>query len=61
MLAVLIHLTGGKSARLIEQLDVDEIIDTLDFDEHLSPNCRIIVYAIIELMKQQVHQLLDYK
>jgi len=58
VLAVLIHLTGGKTAQAIEQLDVDEIFETLDLDEHLSPNRHIGVYAIVELMKQQVRQLL---
>ena len=58
VLAVLIHLTGGKTAHAIEQLDVDELFETLDLDEHLSPNRHIGVYAIVELMKQQVRQLL---
>jgi cysteine desulfuration protein SufE len=58
VLAVLIHLTGGKTAQAIEQLDVDEIFEKLDLDEHLSPNRHIGVYAIVELMKQQVRQLL---
>ena len=57
VLAVLIQLTSGKTMQAIEQLDVDELFEKLDLDEHLSPNRHIGVYAIVELMKQQVRQL----
>ena len=57
VLAVLIQLTSGKTAQAIEQLDVDELFEKLELDEHLSPNRHIGVYAIVELMKQQVRQL----
>lgn len=57
VLAVLIQLTSGKTTQAIEQLDVDELFEKLDLDEHLSPNRHIGVYAIVELMKQQVRHL----
>jgi len=57
VLAVLIQLSTGKTVEEIEQLDVDELFTRLNLDEHLSPNRHIGVYAIVELMKQQVHTL----
>ncbi len=53
VLAVLIQLAEGKSAREIEHLDVDELFSRLHLDEHLSPNRHVGVYAIVDLMKQQ--------
>ncbi len=57
VLAVLIQLTAGNITEVIEQLDVDELFEKLNLDEHLSPNRHIGVYAIVELMKQQVRDL----
>jgi cysteine desulfuration protein SufE len=57
VLALLIQLAAGHSARGIEQLDVDELFARLNLDEHLSPNRHIGVYAIVELMKKQVREL----
>jgi len=57
VLAVLIQLTAGNMTEVIEQLDVDELFAKLNLDEHLSPNRHIGVYAIVELMKQQVRDL----
>ena len=57
VLAVLIQLSAGKTVEEIEQLDVDELFTRLNLDEHLSPNRHIGVYAIVELMKQQVRNL----
>ncbi len=57
VLAVLFQLSTGKMTREIEQLDVDELFEKLNLDEHLSPNRHIGVYAIVELMKQQARKL----
>ena len=57
VLALLIQLVAGRSAREIEQLDVDELFTRLSLDEHLSPNRHIGVYAIVELMKKQAREL----
>ncbi len=57
VLALLIQLASGRSAREIEQLDVDELFARLNLDEHLSPNRHIGVYAIVELMKKQARKL----
>lgn len=57
VLAVLINLTAGKTAQAIEQMDVDKLFARLQLDEHLSPNRHVGVYAIVVLMKQQVHAL----
>jgi cysteine desulfuration protein SufE len=57
VLAVLIQLSAGKTVGEIERLDVDELFTRLNLDEHLSPNRHIGVYAIVELMKQQAHNL----
>lgn len=57
VLAVLIQLVGGRTADAIEQLDVDELFERLNLDEHLSPNRHVGIYAIVALMKQQVNRL----
>lgn len=57
VLAVLINLAEGKTAESIEQMDVDKIFEQLRLDKHLSPNRHVGVYAIVALMKQQVHTL----
>jgi cysteine desulfuration protein SufE len=57
VLAVLIQLAYDKSADEIQQLDVDELFERLNLDEHLSPNRHVGVFAIVELMKQQAHAL----
>ncbi len=57
VLALLIQLANNKTADELEQLDVDEIFERLNLDDHLSPNRHIGVYAIVELMKQQARDL----
>ena len=57
VLAVLIQLASGKTAAEVEQLDVDELFSRLNLYDHLSPNRHVGVYAIVELMKQQVRNL----
>ncbi len=53
VLAVLVQLADNKTAVEIQALDVDELFERLNLDEHLSPNRHVGVYAIVELMKQQ--------
>ena len=57
VLAVLIELADNKTAAEIQQLDVDELFERLNLDEHLSPNRHVGVFAIVELMKQQARAL----
>ncbi len=57
VLAILIQLTEGKTAREVDLLDVDELFSRLHLDEHLSPNRHVGIYAIVTLMKQQAHKL----
>ncbi|HSJ49490.1 MAG TPA: SufE family protein, partial [Gammaproteobacteria bacterium] len=57
VLALLIQLIGGGTQKEIEALDVDELFSRLSLDEHLSPNRHLGVYGIVELMKQQAHEL----
>ena len=57
VLAILISLASGKTAEAVEQLDVDELFERLQLDEHLSPNRHVGIYAIVALMKQQVREL----
>jgi len=54
VLSLLIQLVDGKTTAQIHQLDVDEIFEKLQLYDHLSPNRHVGVYAIVELMKQQV-------
>lgn len=53
----MIQLTAGRSAREIEQLDVDELFARLSLDEHLSPNRHVGVCAIVDLLKKQARKL----
>ena len=57
VLAVLIQLADNKTNDEIQQLDVDELFERLNLDEHLSPNRHVGVFAIVELMKQQARAL----
>jgi len=57
VLALLIQLVSGKTAREIDALDLDEVFRRLRLYEHLSPNRHVGVYAIVELMKQQARQI----
>lgn len=60
VLALLIQLLDTKTADQIQQLDLDEVFEHLDLDEHLSPNRHVGIYAIVELMKQQARQLQEH-
>ncbi len=57
VLAVLINLVAGETAGVIEQMDIDELFEKLQLDEHLSPNRHVGIYAIVALMKQQVREM----
>jgi cysteine desulfuration protein SufE len=57
VLALLIQLADNKTTDELNKLDVDEIFERLNLDEHLSPNRHVGVYAIVELMKQQARML----
>lgn len=57
VLAILIQLTEGKTAKQVDLLDVDELFARLHLDKHLSPNRHVGIYAIVALMKQQAHKL----
>lgn len=57
VLALLIKMASGKTEREVEALDVDEVFERLNLDEHLSPNRHVGVYGIVELMKSQAREL----
>ena len=57
VLALLVDLMSEKSADQVLATDLDEIFDRLALDDHLSPNRHFGVYAMVELMKQQVKAL----
>lgn len=59
VLALLIELSAGQTNAAIQALDVDEIFERLQLDEHLSPNRHVGVYAIVDLMKDQAARLYD--
>jgi cysteine desulfuration protein SufE len=47
---------SDKTAFEILDINLDKIFNKLELDEHLSPNRHFGLYAIVELMKQQVTQ-----
>lgn len=53
VLALLIGLCDGKTSEQIDKIDMDEIFQRLNLDEHLSPNRHVGVYAMFELMKEK--------
>jgi cysteine desulfuration protein SufE len=53
VLALLIELMSGRTPQEIEALDLDQLFETLQLAEHLSPNRHFGIYAIVELMKAQ--------
>ncbi|MGD8934204.1 MAG: SufE family protein [Gammaproteobacteria bacterium] len=53
ILALLISLCDGLTVAQIQRLDMDEIFQGLNLDEHLSPNRHVGVYAMFDLMKQK--------
>lgn len=57
VLAILIQLAEGKTAKQVAELDVDELFTRLHLDDHLSPNRHVGIYAIVALMKEQAHNL----
>lgn len=57
VLALLVDLMSEKPAKQVLATDLDEIFDRLSLDDHLSPNRHFGVYAMVELMKQQVKAL----
>ena len=57
ILALLVDLMTDKSAAQVLETDLDDIFEKLSLDEHLSPNRHFGIYAIVELMKQQVSKL----
>jgi cysteine desulfuration protein SufE len=59
VLALLIQLCSGQTAEQIQSLDMDEVFQRLQLDEHLSPNRHVGVYAIVDLMKRQAALLAE--
>ena len=53
VLALLISLCEGLTAKQIQQLNMDEIFERLSLAEHLSPNRHVGVYAIFDLMQRK--------
>ena len=53
VLALLIELFSGRTPQEIADLDVDQLFETLQLAEHLSPNRHFGIYALVELMKEQ--------
>jgi len=56
VLALLINLCNGLEPAQIRAIDMDEIFERLQLDEHLSPNRHVGVYAMFDLMKQKAQK-----
>ena len=56
VLALLINLCDGLTLAQIQRIDMDEIFERLQLDEHLSPNRHVGVYAMFDLMKQKAQK-----
>ncbi|MGD2084415.1 MAG: SufE family protein [Chromatiales bacterium] len=56
VLALLVDLFSGRTAREIQEMDVDGLFSRLRLAEHLSPNRHVGIYAIVDKMKEQAAQ-----
>jgi cysteine desulfuration protein SufE len=59
VVALLVGLFSAKTAREVEDLDVDALFEGLHLEEHLSPNRHVGVYAIVGKMKAQARALAE--
>ncbi len=59
ILALLINLTEGLTVKEIQNLDMDEIFNQLNLNEHLSPNRHLGVYAMFSKMQEKASELLS--
>ena len=57
VVALLVELMDNQTVDAIQQVNMDEIFERLQLDEHLSPNRHVGVYAIVTLMQQQALRL----
>lgn len=57
VVALLVQLYSDKTRQEILDLDVDDMFERLALAENLSPNRHVGVYAIVEVMKDQVRAL----
>jgi len=57
ILAVLIQMMSGLTPDGIRSIDMEEMFETLQLKENLSPSRHFGVYAIVEKMKAQVAEL----
>jgi len=60
VLALLIQMADGKTLHELDTLDVDEMFERLQLDDHLSPNRHVGVYAIVEKMKERASRALEH-
>ncbi len=57
VVALLVQLMSGRTAREILDLDIDRLFAGLRLQENLSPALHVGIYAIVEHMKDQAAQL----
>jgi len=57
VVALLVKLASDKTIAELDELDVDEVFERLDLDDHLSPNRHVGVYAMVQMMKAQARQV----
>jgi cysteine desulfuration protein SufE len=57
VVAILVGVFSNKTPDEIEALDVEELFEALQLQEHLSPNRHVGVYAIVNKMKSQARDL----
>lgn len=57
VLALIIQVAEGRTAEEIEALDYDALFQRLALAEHLSPSRHVGIYAIVDVLKQQVRAL----
>mgnify|MGYP000228773886 CR=1 FL=1 len=57
VVGLLVELFSGLRPQQVMELDVDRLFERIRLGEHLSPNRRVGVYAIVDQMKAQAERL----
>jgi len=57
VVALLVKVFSGKSTTQISKINIDTLFERIQLAENLSPNRHVGIYAIVEVMKQQVKNI----
>ncbi len=56
VVALLVRIYSGKTVEKILSIDIDALFERIELAENLSPNRHVGVYAIVQVMQDQVRE-----